>query len=236
MSLVLHAVRVPLAEFDLEVSAEIRGRVTGLFGPSGAGKTTLLEIIAGLRRPVAGSVQLHGSVLSDVAAGVFVRPEHRSIGYVPQDGALFPHLSVLENLTYGCRDGSRQARPRNLGFDHVLDVLQIGTLLERSIRSLSGGEKQRVALGRALLANPRFLLLDEPMAGLDAALKDRLLPFLQRLRDEFDIPMLYVTHSAEEVVNLCDDVLVLSSGRVIAQGPPQAIFIATPGLRYARRQ
>jgi molybdate transport system ATP-binding protein len=233
MSVELSGLRLPLAHFTLEVDATLRGRVTAVFGASGAGKTSLLEIIAGLRQPAAGRVAVDGVPLTDAAARTFVPAEWRSIGYVPQEGALFPHLSVQRNLLYGCNP--RAGGPAGLTLAHVTEVLEIARLGERAIGTLSGGEKQRVALGRALLASPRLLLLDEPLAGLDAPLRERLLPYLARVRDEFAIPMLYVTHSPDEVVALCDDVLVLDQGRVMRRGPPAELFVAAGSPRYELR-
>jgi molybdate transport system ATP-binding protein len=233
MSVELKNVRLPLAHFALEIDATLDGRVTAIFGASGAGKTSLLELIAGLRRPAAGSVHVDGTVLTDVATRAFIPPDRRAVGYVPQEGALFPHLSVRKNLLYG-HDPTRAA-PVGLTFDHVAEVLEIAALSERAIGTLSGGEKQRVALGRALLAAPRLLLLDEPLAGLDAPLRERLLPYLARVRDEFAIPMLYVTHSPDEVVALCDAVLVLAAGRVTARGSPAELFKVASGPRYELR-
>lgn len=230
MSVELQDVRLPLAHFTLEIDAILDGRVTAIFGASGAGKTSVLELIAGLRRPEAGLVRVDDTVLTSVAAGTFVPPEHRAIGYVPQEGALFPHLSVRKNLFYGFN--AQDERPAGLTFDHVTAVLEIAGLIDRAVGTLSGGEKQRVALGRALLAAPRLLLLDEPLAGLDAPLRERLLPYLARVRDEFAIPMLYVTHSPDEVVALCDSVLVLKNGRVTARGRPQELFKASANPRY----
>jgi molybdate transport system ATP-binding protein len=233
MSLELRDVRLPLPHFTLQVNAVIDGAATAIFGPSGSGKTTLLEIIAGLRRPAAGVVRVGDAVLTDTAAQRFVRADRRAIGYVPQDGALFPHLSVRDNLRYGF--DARRARPAAIEFDHVIDVLEIGALIERSIDKLSGGEKQRVALGRALLAAPRLLLLDEPLASLDLALKERVLPYLHRLRDEFQIPLIYVTHSPDEVVALCDDVLVLVRGRIAKRGRPAELFVPAEKPHYRQR-
>ncbi len=230
MSVVLSGVRLPLTQFTLEVDALLAGRVTAVFGTSGAGKTSLLEIIGGLRAPAAGVVRIDGAALTDVAAHKFVRPENRAVGYVPQDGALFPHLSVRKNLLYGY--GARQSRPAGLNFEHVIEVLEITALVDRRIDTLSGGEKQRVALGRALLAAPRLLLLDEPLAGLDAPLRERLLPYFIRVRDEFSIPMIYVTHSPDEVMALCDDLLLLVQGRVKYQGAPRGLFVPATGVHY----
>ncbi|HWA08735.1 MAG TPA: ATP-binding cassette domain-containing protein [Opitutaceae bacterium] len=233
MSVELAGLRLPLAPFTLEVDAVLAGRVCAIFGASGAGKTSLLEVIAGLRHPAAGRVAVGGATLTDVAGRVFVAPERRAIGYVPQEGALFPHLSVRRNLLYG--HSLRTERPAGLNFTHVTEVLEIAALAERAIATLSGGERQRVALGRALLAAPRLLLLDEPLAGLDAPLRERLLPYLARVRDEFKVPMLYVTHSPDEVMALCDDVLVLDRGRVTRRGSPQELFVPAKGPRYELR-
>ncbi len=233
MSVQLQSLRLPLAHFALEVDATLAGRVTAIFGASGAGKTSLLEVIAGLRRPAAGAVRVDGTVLTDVATHTFVRPEHRAVGYVPQEGALFPHLSARKNLLYGF--DARRPRPAGLTYEHVTEVLEIAALADRPIGLLSGGEKQRVALGRALLAAPRLLLLDEPLAGLDAPLRERLLPYLARVRDEFAIPMLYVTHSPDEVIALCDDVLVLTRGAVTGRGRPLELFQPAARPRYELR-
>ncbi len=225
-------VRLPLAGFALEVDVTLRGRVVALFGPSGGGKTSLLEVVAGLRRPERGRVEVAGRGLGgDAASGRWVPPEARRVGYVPQEGALFPHLSVRANVLYGCRPRRGEAAaapgaertPFSLG--SVVDTLEIGPLLARpSVAGLSGGERQRVALARALLAGPELLLLDEPLAGLDAALKARVLPYLVRVRDEFAVPMLLVTHAPAEVMALCDEAVVLERGRVMAQGHPRDLF------------
>ena len=233
MKLELAGVRLPLSPFTLEADALLDARVTGIFGPSGAGKTSLLEIIAGLRLPSAGRMTLDGTMLADVARHIFLPPERRGIGYVPQDGALFPHLTVRENLRYGHGRGPEAAGP---AFEHVTEVLEITGLSDRTVATLSGGERQRVALGRALLAAPRLLLLDEPLAGLDAPLRGRLLPCLARVRDEFGVPILLVTHAADEVVALCDEVLVLARGRIAQRGRPEELFVATGAPHYALRQ
>lgn len=233
MKLELQNLRLPLAHFTLEVEATLTGRVTAVFGASGAGKTSLLELIAGLRRPAAGAIRLDDTELTDVAARRTVRAEQRGIGYVPQEGALFPHLSVGQNLRFGFNPD--RPRPAGLSFEHVAEVLEISALTERPIAALSGGEKQRVALGRALLSAPRLLLLDEPLAGLDAPLRQRLLPYLALVRDEFAIPMLYVTHSPDEVMALCDDVLILSAGQVTAHAAPAALFRRSDQPHYERK-
>jgi molybdate transport system ATP-binding protein len=227
MKLDISELRLPLAAFVLEFNASLQAGVTGLFGISGAGKTSLLETIAGLRRPSAGRIALDGVLLTDAGARVFRRPETRGIGYVPQDGALFTHLTVRENLRYSQRPQAHVSPP-GLTYDHVVEVLNIGSLATRRTGSLSGGEKQRVAFGRALLAAPQLLLLDEPLASLDAELKDQILPYLLKIRDEFKIPMLLVSHSADEMVALCDEVLVLETGRCVRRGPASALFSASP--------
>lgn len=222
MKLVLRDILLPLAPFDLEVEAEASAAVTALYGPSGAGKTSLLDLIAGLRRPVSAYVELNGRVLSDTRRGIRLPARARRIGYVPQDGALFPHLSVRRNLLYGYQGDEATTEP--FRFEHVVEVLEIGGLVDRGIATLSGGEKQRVALARALLSSPELLLLDEPLAALDPTLKDRILDYLRRVRDELGVPMLYVTHSADEVFAICDDVLLLERGRITGQGRPADLF------------
>jgi molybdate transport system ATP-binding protein len=215
----LRGVVAHLGAFRLQVEAGFGGGWTALFGPSGAGKTTLLEIIAGLRRPESGRVVLEDRALFDAATRASIPPSHRGIGYVPQDLALFPHLTVRGNLDYG-----RPANDDDEFFDIVVQRLEIGALLGQRPAALSGGEKQRVALARALVARPRLLLLDEPLTGLDAPLRERILPFLQRVRDEFRVPTLYVTHNADEVMALCGQVVVIESGRIKAEGVPQELF------------
>lgn len=222
MSVVLSGLRLPLAHFTVEIEVTLAASVTGIFGSSGAGKTSVLELIAGLRRPTHGSVVIDGQAVTDTGRRIFVPPESRGIGYVPQDGALFPHLTVRQNLLFGY--DPRRRTTAELTPEHVASVLEISGLGHRSIGTLSGGELRRVALARALLAGPRWLLLDEPLAGIDAPLRDRLLPYFQRIRDEFGIPMLYVTHSPEEVMQLCDDVVVLAAGKIEARGKPADLF------------
>jgi molybdate transport system ATP-binding protein len=222
----LRGVAIRLGRFDLEVDASFSKDWTALFGPSGAGKTTLLEIITGLRRPDAGRIVMNGRVLFDAARKIDMPPHRRNIGYVPQDLALFPHLSVRANLVYGCT----MPDPGAL-LTRVSECLEIAALLNKNPGALSGGEKQRVALARALLAGPALLLLDEPLSALDAPLKERIVPFLQRVRDEFRVPTVYVTHSADEVVALCGRALVLRAGRIVAEGAVGELFVprATPG-------
>ena len=230
MSITLSGLRLPLAHFTLELDVVLAAPMTAVFGASGSGKTSLLEIIAGLRRPVLGCVTVDGEVMTDAGNGMFIPPERRAIGYVPQDGALFPHLSVHHNLLYGAKTAG--VRPAGLTFEHVTEVLEITHLAHRAPATLSAGEKQRVALGRALLAAPRLLLLDEPLAGLDLPLRERLLPYLLRVRDEFRLPMIYVTHSPDEVMALCPEVLVLERGRAVRRGKSADLFALTTNPRY----
>jgi len=213
MKLLLKKISLPLAEFSLNLDVEIQNQVTAVFGPSGAGKTSLLDLIAGLRHPKSAFVQLGERVLTDTAGGVHVATRHRQIGYVPQDLALFPHLSVQQNLLYGAKG----IRPLDtlFSYDHVTQVLEIQPLADRRVTNLSGGEKQRVALARALLASPQLLLLDEPLASLDTVLKSKIIPYLARIRDEFQIPTLYVTHDWDEVQALCAEALIMARGEIV---------------------
>jgi molybdate transport system ATP-binding protein len=217
VSLLLKNISLPLAPFTLEVNVEINGRVTAIFGPSGAGKTSLLDLVAGLRRASSCFIQLGDEVLADSSRGIFVPSRLRGIAYVPQDLALFPHLSVRQNLLYGKKADKTSNELFTL--EHVAKVLEIEPLINRGINQLSGGEKQRVALARALLASPRLLLLDEPLASLDAALKAKIIPYFVRIREEFRIPMLYVTHDREEALALADEIVVLNEGKVTQMGP-----------------
>jgi molybdate transport system ATP-binding protein len=189
---------------------------TAVFGPSGAGKTTLLNLVAGLLRPEQGRICLEQEVLFSSADRVDLAPEQRRIGYVFQDDLLFPHLTVRGNLRYGYeRLGPGQ---RRFGFDRIVELLEIGPLLDRWPIHLSGGERQRVALGRALLASPRMLLLDEPLASLDQGLKSRIVPYLRHIRSDLGIPILYVSHSVAEILELTGQVIVLKQGKVVAHG------------------
>jgi molybdate transport system ATP-binding protein len=189
--------------------------ITALFGRSGAGKTTLVNALAGLIRPERGRIALGGSVLFDAARGIDLPPERRRLGYVFQEGRLFPHYSVRGNLTYGRRSGP--PRDPALSFDAVVARFGLAALLDRRPGDLSGGEKQRVAIGRALLADPQLVLMDEPLASLDQPRKAEIVPFIERLRD-LGIPIVYVTHAMEEIVRLADTLVLLSEGRVAAVG------------------
>ncbi|MDD2390697.1 MAG: molybdenum ABC transporter ATP-binding protein [Desulfobacterales bacterium] len=188
--------------------------ITALFGPSGAGKTSVVNMVAGLLRPDSGQITINGCCLLDSAKHINLPPERRRIGYVFQDGRLLPHLSVRSNLTYGMR----LVRPdqRFVKFDPVVDLLGISHLLDRRPARLSGGEKQRVAIGRALLTSPTLLLMDEPLASLDAARKAEVLPFIIRLARKFSIPVLYVSHAMDEILNLADHMVLMDAGRVLA--------------------
>ncbi len=215
-------VRRRFGDFRLDARFEAEGGVTALFGRSGSGKTTLVNLLAGLDRPDDGRIAVDGTVLFDAAGGIDLPPEHRRLGYVFQEGRLFPHLSVRGNLTFGMR----RVRPadRHQDFDQVVRLLDLEPLLDRRPRSLSGGEKQRVAIGRALLASPRLLLMDEPLASLDAPRKNEILPFIERLRDVLRLPVVYVSHAVDEVVRLADTLVLLSDGRTVAAGGVEDIM------------
>jgi molybdate transport system ATP-binding protein len=205
-----------LGALTLAVRFEAAGGVTALFGPSGAGKTTVVNMIAGLVTPDRGAIALDDTVLFDAAAGIDLPPHRRRIGYVFQEGRLFPHLSVRQNLDYGRRMSGQPRRADE--FARVVGLLDIGQLLDRRPRTLSGGERQRVAIGRALLMHPRMLLLDEPLASLDAERKHEILPYLVRLRDEAHVPMVYVSHTGGEVRQIATNVVRLADGHVAASG------------------
>jgi molybdate transport system ATP-binding protein len=232
MNVLLKKIRMRLKPFTLEVDVEIHGRVTVLFGPSGAGKTSLLDLLAGLRCADSAFIQLEDRVLTDTSRGLFMPSRLRGIGYVPQDLALFPHLSVRKNLLYGQK--AHDVANGSFSFDRVIKILEIQPLISRGVTELSGGEKQRVALARALLSSPRLLLFDEPLASLDAPLKARIIPYLARIRDEFQIPMLYVTHDRDEALTLADEVVVLSGGKVMQTGPVTEVFTHPANAEVAR--
>lgn len=230
------AVRQRLGAFELDVAFEgPEDGVTVLFGPSGAGKSATLAVVAGLSRPDAGVVAVGERVLTDTAARVFVPAERRRIGVVHQDARLFPHLSVERNLRYGW---ARAGSERRIGWDAVIDVLAIRSLLARSPRDLSGGERQRVALGRAMLSQPTLLLLDEPVSALDAARRGEVLGFVVELKRRFALPMLYVTHSADEARTVGDHLVRIEAGRAVGEGAPGIMLpardvlgeVVAPGL------
>jgi molybdate transport system ATP-binding protein len=211
-----------LGSFDLNAQFQCPAKgIVALFGRSGAGKTSIVNALAGLVRPDSGRIAVADTVLFDSARGIDLPPEKRRLGYVFQEGRLFPHYSVRGNLLYGAKRAPREAKGASL--DQVVDLLGLGDLLARRPRDLSGGEKQRVALGRALLAKPRLLLMDEPLASLDQPRKEEVLPFIERLRDELDLPIVYVTHAMEEIVRLADTMVLVDDGRVAATGPVEEI-------------
>jgi molybdate transport system ATP-binding protein len=203
MSIVLNEVVLPLADFELDVSFEAVSRATALLGASGAGKTTVLELIAGLRKPARGSIVLNGRIVEGNGRSIPTRK--RRIGYVPQDDALFPHLSVRGNILYGAAGHE---------LSEVIAILDIENLLDRRINTLSGGERKRVAIARALQAAPEVLLLDEPLAGIDAPLRSRVLDYLIRIRETIPIPTIYVTHQHEEAALLCEEIIEIERGRI----------------------
>lgn len=222
--LALDNVQLSAGYFSLNVTLDLREKVTGIFGPSGAGKTTLLELVSGLREPECGRISLRNEVLSDREQKLWIPPERRRIGYVPQDLALFPHMTVRRNLLYGARETGQ--------FDPIVQEFQLQELLARYPASLSGGEKQRVAIGRALMMEPRLLMLDEPLSNLDQELKERGMELFRRVRDHFETPILYVTHDANEIVALCEEVIVLNAGRVERKGKPVDVFTQSPNPTY----
>jgi molybdate transport system ATP-binding protein len=199
-------------DFRLEVHERLTGRVTALFGPSGSGKTSTLDAIAGLRTPVSGEIRVAERMLFARGRAIDLPSHERHVGYVTQDVALFPHMHVRRNVLYGRRRGQR------LELDVVARMLEIVPLLDRPVAGLSGGERQRVALARALMSAPDLLLLDEPLAAIDLELRRRILPYLERVRDDLGVPIVYVTHDREEVRQLADHVIVLEKGRVVRSG------------------
>ena len=220
-------VALRIKSFDLRVAFENGDGITALFGHSGSGKSLTLNLIAGLMRPDSGTIKLDGRVLVDSKRGVFVAPHRRRIGVVFQDSHLFPHLSVRRNLRFG-RWFAPRAEPA-IDFDSVVEILAIGKLLSRHPARLSGGERQRVAIGRALLCCPKLLLFDEPLAALDMERKLEILPLIERLRDDFAVPIIYVSHAIEEVARLANKIVVLDAGRVKAIGGPSEVFGALGG-------
>jgi molybdate transport system ATP-binding protein len=214
-------IELPLARFPLRVDLKLGGGVTALMGPSGSGKTSLLESMAGLRRAARGRIALEGERWLDSDAGLDLPPNGRRVGYVPQDSGLFPHLSVLGNVRFGVRDEAAA--------ESAIETLEIRELLGRYPASLSGGERQRVALARALATRPRLLLLDEPLASLDVALRQRVLPYLVRIRDRWQVPCLYVTHNVGEALAVAERLVLLQDGAVQADGRPKEL-LAVPAV------
>lgn len=199
--------RVEQGVFVLEVADRSRVEVLGLFGSSGAGKTTMLEALAGIRKPTRGEIVVGGVTMFSVARDIDVPPRHRRIGYVPQDALLFPHMSVRGNLLFG-------AKASPLELNTLAEMLEITPLLDRRVHGLSGGERQRIALGRALMTHPALLLMDEPLAAVDRARRERILPYLLRIRRELHVPLIYVTHDLQELEQIADRILVIADGRV----------------------
>jgi molybdate transport system ATP-binding protein len=209
---------VDFPSFSVNLDLSLPGRgVTALYGHSGSGKTTCLRCIAGLEKPKDAFIRINGEVWQDSANGIFLAPHKRSLGYVFQEASLFPHLTVRSNLEFGLKRIAASERRVNL--DQATALLGIDHLLARQPDTLSGGERQRVGIARALLTSPRLLLLDEPLAALDAHRKSEILPYLERLHDELDIPMLYVSHSQDEVARLADHLVLLNDGKALASGP-----------------
>ena len=199
--------------FELHVRDTASVEVLGLFGPSGSGKTTLLETIAGIRTPDAGEIRVGDRLLFSSSAGINLPARERHIGYVPQDALLFPNLDVAGNIGYGVRHADRASDHRHAA---LVEILDLGPLLERRVQKLSGGEKQRVAIARALMTQPAVLLLDEPLAGVDRARRERILPYVLRIRGDLHVPLVYVTHDESELNAIADRVLQLEAGRVVA--------------------
>jgi molybdate transport system ATP-binding protein len=212
------AVRIAFGDFELQVDHRMPlAGIVGLFGPSGCGKSTLLRIISGLERGAAGHIRFGDEVWQDASQGIFVPPHKRGVGYVFQDARLFPHLTVAGNLRYA-EKRSRHV-DSEIDIDGVAAALDLGPLLARYPQSLSGGERQRVAIGRTLLTRPRLLLMDEPLAALDIKRKAEILPYIERLPQAFRVPLIYVTHSLDEVTRLAERMLVIASGRKVSYGP-----------------
>ncbi|RMC34451.1 molybdenum ABC transporter ATP-binding protein [Paracoccus alkanivorans] len=229
------SIRHQFPGFTLDATFEAPPGVTALFGRSGSGKTSIVNAVAGLMRPDAGRIEVDGRLLSDSESGHFLPPHRRGMGYVFQEARLFPHLTVRQNLLYG---GWFSGRRDRAGFARIVEMLGIGQLLNRRPLALSGGERQRVALGRAILSNPRLLLMDEPLAALDEARKAEILPYLERLRDETGLPILYVSHAPAEIARLASSIVLLEAGQVIAAGPATRILsdpatVPALGLREA---
>lgn len=220
MRLQWEAMQAGYPGFTLQLDATVETERLGVFGESGAGKTSLLDVLCGLLKPQAGRVLLNGDVLSDAATGTFLPPAKRRMGYVAQEGALFPHLSARANLLYA----SRGRVADEALFTKVLEVLKLEPLVGRRPGELSGGERRRVAIGRALLGAPRVLLFDEPLSGLHHALRDEAMTLFERIHAQFRIPFVVVSHEPEEIARLCQHVVVLDKGRLQRQGAPEELF------------
>lgn len=214
---------VPMGPRSLRFVCQSNKLILGVFGTSGAGKTTLLETIAGLRMQAKGHISCENEVWLDTQSSIFVPPQLRAIGYVPQDHLLFPHWTVRQNLQ-AARHGNSPTDSSTKTFEKVIEVIGLKKLLDRSTEDLSGGERQRIALGRALCSNPKLLMLDEPLASLDLHRRKRILPLIKELRDEFKIPILLVSHSTFEIQAICEEVILIQNGQSIAQGLPSSVF------------
>ena len=221
---------VTRGSFTLDIHQRFEARAVALFGPSGAGKTTVLDAIAGLRRPSAGEIRIGDRSLFAFASKTYVPPRLRHVGYVPQDVALFPHLTVRRNINYGASRGA------SMSSDKVVRLLELQPLLDRGVGALSGGERQRVAIARALISAPHLLLLDEPLAAVDVALRERILPYIERVRDELAIPMIYVSHAADEVRRIADRVIVLDRGHVVRAGLPDGTDLPESNTEDGKKQ
>ena len=214
-------IKSQLGAFQLRAKFDCGDGITALFGPSGAGKTSLMRMIAGLEAPLSGIIRVAGRTLFDKAARINLAPRHRRVGYVVQQANLFPHLNVRQNLNFSRWAGRRR---NSIETATVCEVLGIGHLLERKPEGLSGGERQRVAIARALLSDPAILLLDEPLSALDIKRKSEILPFLEQVRDEFNIPMIYISHSVDEVTRLANHLVVMDEGQISAFGAIEQIL------------
>ncbi|MEZ4819843.1 MAG: ATP-binding cassette domain-containing protein [Bdellovibrionota bacterium] len=215
---------LPLDAFDLQVALATQKKVTGIFGPSGSGKTSLMEVIAGLRTTAQGKIIFAQKYWQDSKQKLFLQPEKRGIGLVPQQGLLFPHYDVMQNITAGQKRYQGSAKSYQKHVDKVVALLELAPLLHRHVRMISGGERQRIALARALCSSPSLILMDEPLTALDHQLRQKILPFLQQVRHEFDIPMILISHDPKEIKTLCDDMIVLHKGKVTAMGHPELVF------------
>ena len=218
--------RKRLGGFVLDVDCEFAKKVSAFFGVSGSGKSTLLNCISGTVSPDTGEIVFGGEILYSSATGINLPPEKRRFGYVFQEGYLFPHLTVAENIRYG--------QPKSMNSTTVIDILEISGLLQRYPNQLSGGQRQRVAIARALAMQPRMLLMDEPLASLDGTLKARIIPYLHHVKDAFDIPILYVTHAFSEVLALADEAFLLSDGKITAKGEPHQLLTAPSAMPIAQ--
>ncbi len=230
------SIRLPLDRFELDIEYKGSERVLGIFGVSGSGKTTILECLAGLRKDCIGRLDFSGETWMNSKERKFISVEKRRIGYVPQDHLLFPHCDARGNLEMGKRRALACGIDFRRIFESVVEVLELESLLDRRVDRLSGGERQRVSLGRALCSGPQLLLLDEPLSSLDAALRRRILPFLIRVRDTFELPMVVVSHNPMDLQALCGEVLVLQDGRILAKGSPEEVFARSEVFDTAKEQ